>query len=537
LDKTDLAKAKEAVNRLNYKGPKETIYELSAKGLGEGSQEVDGCLTAPASDIAPLQLGDIPILSDYIAKKGAGPTLPQVCETDIMRHYTHLASMNFGVDGGMYPLGSCTMKYNPRLNEDAARLPGFANLHPYQPEYSTQGILQMMYELQVDLAEIAGFAATSLQPSAGAHGEYAALMAFRAAHLARTGGKTARTKVIIPDTAHGTNPASVAMAGYETVTVPSSPEGLVDLDSLRQLLDEDVAAFMLTNPNTLGLFEPQIIEINEACHAVGAFTYCDGANLNAILGVSRPGDMGFDALHINLHKTFSTPHGGGGPGAGPICVNEELAPFLPGPIVAKFTAPVASADDTDGPSTEEGAFELYALAMPENSIGRVRSFYGNVAVLVRAWTYIRSLGGEGLRAVAHQAVLSANYLRATLEDHYKLAFDGICMHEFVLTGTPFKEAYGVRTLDVAKRLLDYGFHPPTIYFPLLVDEAMMIEPTETEPLRDLDLFAEAMIAIADEIKENPELLGGAPYTTPVRRLDEAAAVRKPDLRWRKEADV
>ena len=526
MDKTELKKAGEAVNRLNYKGPRETIYELSAKDFAENRS----CLTAPASELPQLQIDDIPVLSDYIAEKGAGPTLPQVCETDIMRHYTHLASMNFGVDGGMYPLGSCTMKYNPRLNEDAARLPGFANLHPYQPEYSTQGVLQMMYELQEDLAEIAGFTATSLQPSAGAHGEYAALMAFRAAHLARTGGKTARTKVIIPDTAHGTNPASVAMAGYETVTVPSSPDGLVDLDSLRQLLDEDVAAFMLTNPNTLGLFEPQIIEINEACHAVGAFTYCDGANLNAILGVSRPGDMGFDALHINLHKTFSTPHGGGGPGAGPICVNEELAAFLPGPIVTKFTAPVSE-------GAKEDAFALYALAMPENSIGRVRSFYGNVAVLVRAWTYIRSLGGEGLRAVAHQAVLSANYLRVVLKDHYKLAFEGTCMHEFVLTGAPLKEAYGVRTLDVAKRLLDYGFHPPTIYFPLLVDEAMMIEPTETEPLRDLDSFAEAMIAIAGEIKESPELLQGAPYTTPVRRLDEAAAVRKPDLRWRKEADV
>jgi len=456
-----------------------------------------------------------------------------------MRHYTHLASMNFAIDAGMYPLGSCTMKYNPRINEDAARLPGFANLHPYQPEYSTQGVLQMMYELQQDLAEIAGFAATSLQPSAGAHGEYAALMAFRAAHLARTEGKTARTKVIIPDTAHGTNPASVAMAGYETVTVPSSPEGLVDLDALRQLLDEDVAAFMLTNPNTLGLFEPQIVEINEACHAVGAFTYCDGANLNAILGVSRPGDMGFDALHINLHKTFSTPHGGGGPGAGPICVSEELAPFLPGPIVAKLTAAAPDAADGSDELTraDDEVFEIYTLAMPENSIGRVRSFYGNVSVMARAWTYIRSLGAEGLRDVAHQAVLSANYLRVLLQDHYKLAFDGACMHEFVLTGTPFKEAYGVRTLDVAKRLLDYGFHPPTIYFPLLVDEAMMIEPTETEPLKDLDAFAEAMIAIAGEIEGSPELLQGAPYTTPVRRLDEAAAVRKPDLRWRKEANV
>lgn len=497
----------------SYRGPKETIYELSEVGRS--------CLEAPASELPNLDLKAIPLLSDYLATDEEGPTLPQVTETDIMRHYTHLASMNFGVDGGMYPLGSCTMKYNPRLNEDAARLPGFASLHPYQPEYSVQGILQIMHELQEDLAEIAGFDATSLQPSAGAHGEYAALMAFRSAHLVRTEGKTARNKVIIPDTAHGTNPASVAMAGYQTVTVPSSSEGLVDLDALRELLDEDVAAFMLTNPNTLGLFEPQIVEINEACHAVGAFTYCDGANLNAILGVARPGDMGFDALHINLHKTFSTPHGGGGPGAGPICVKEELAPFLPGPVVTKFTH-----GDT--------GLDLYTLAMPENSIGRVRSFYGNVSVMVRAWTYIRSLGGDGLKDVAHQAVLSANYLRVVLQDHFKVAFDTTCMHEFVLTGAPFKDAHGVRTLDVAKRLLDYGFHPPTIYFPLLVDEAMMIEPTETEPLKDLDAFADAMIAIAREIKETPELLQGAPYTTPVRRLDEAAAVRNPELRWRKD---
>ena len=527
MDKTTTA----GTTAFAYKGPRETIYDVSEEGRY--------CLEAPACDLPELDLSSIPVLSDYLADDAEGPTLPQVTEIDIMRHYSQLASMNFSIDSGMYPLGSCTMKYNPRINEDAARLPGFANLHPYQPEYSTQGALKMMYELQADLAEIAGFAATSLQPSAGAHGEYAALMAFRAAHLARTGGKTARTKVIIPDTAHGTNPASVAMAGYETVTVPSSPEGLVDLDALRQLLDEDVAAFMLTNPNTLGLFEPQIIEINEACHDVGAFTYCDGANLNAILGVSRPGDMGFDALHINLHKTFSTPHGGGGPGAGPICVSEELADFLPGPIVAKLTSATADTDADDAGSAIQ--YDLYTMAMPENSIGRVRGFYGNVSVMTRAWTYIRALGGAGLRDVAHQAVLSANYLRVLLQDDFELAFDGVCMHEFVLTGAPFKEvtkgSEDVRTLDVAKRLLDYGFHPPTIYFPLLVDEAMMIEPTETEPLKDIESFAAAMIAIAKEIKESPELLKSAPYSTPVRRLDEAAAVRSPDLRWRKESNV
>jgi len=498
---------------MNYAGPRQTIYDLSAD-FAAGSR---GCLQAPASELPPLDLAAIPVLGSYLADADSAPCLPQVSETDIMRHYAHLASMNFGVDSGMYPLGSCTMKYNPRLNEDAARLPGFANLHPYQPVASAQGVLQMMYELQNDLAEIAGFAATCLQPSAGAHGEYAALLAFRAAHLARSGGTTARTKVIIPDTAHGTNPASVAMAGYQTVTVPSNADGLVDLDKLRELLDTEVAAFMLTNPNTLGLFEPQIIEINQAVAAVGAFSYCDGANLNAILGVSRPGDSGFDALHINLHKTFSTPHGGGGPGAGPICVSAELADFLPGPLAAY---------------DEES--DLYTLVMPPQSIGRVRSFYGNVSVMARAWTYIRALGGQGLRDAGRQAVLSANYLRVLLQDHYQLAFPGTCMHEFVLTGTPFKQQYGVRTLDVAKRLLDYGFHPPTIYFPLLVDEAMMIEPTETEPLKDLDAFAAALVAIAAEMKTDSALLTDAPYTTPVRRLDEEAAVRNPDLRWRRE---
>jgi glycine dehydrogenase subunit 2 len=421
----------------------------------------------------------------------------------------------------MYPLGSCTMKYNPRINEDACRLPGFVNLHPYQPATSKQGALRLMYELQEDLAAISGFAATSLQPSAGAHGEYAALMVFRAAHLAQSGGTNARKKVIIPDTAHGTNPATVTMAGYETVTVASNVDGLVDLEALREVLDEDVAAFMLTNPNTVGLFEPRIIEILEAVHAVGAYAYCDGANLNAILGITCPGDMGFDALHINLHKTFSTPHGGGGPGSGPICVTSELAPFLPGPIAMR------------GSASSDGAVEqaVYTLALPEQSIGRVRGFYGNFAVMVRAWTYIRALGGEGLRAVAEQAVLSANYLRRRLDERYRVAYDRICMHEFVLTGAPMKEKYSVRTLDIAKRLLDYGFHPPTVYFPLLVEEAMMIEPTETEPLADLDAFVTAMLAIADEAEVDPGLLQGAPYTTPVRRLDEAAAARTPDLRW------
>ena len=502
-----MAKTTDLINR----GPRATIYDLSAPGRR--------CLTAPATDIPALDA--LLLFGDYASTDDQAPQLPAVTEVDIMRHYAHLASMNFAVDIGMYPLGSCTMKYNPRVNEDACRLPGFANLHPYQPPESAQGALRLMYELQEDLAKLSGFAATSLQPSAGAHGEYAALMTIRAAHLAASDGKNARSKVIIPDTAHGTNPATVTMAGYETVTVASNAEGLIDLDALREALDEDVAAFMLTNPNTVGIFEPRILEVLEAVHAVGAYAYCDGANLNAILGVARPGDMGFDALHINLHKTFSTPHGGGGPGAGPICVSEELSAFLPGPIVEKGEC-VQSGDSDEA---------FYTLAVPEHSIGRVRSFYGNFGVMVRAWTYIRALGAEGLRAVGQQSVLSANYLRKCLEERYQVAYDRICMHEFVLTGAPIRDTYGVRTLDIAKRLLDYGFHPPTVYFPLLVDEAMMIEPTETEPLADLDAFVEAMLTIADEIERDPDLLHDAPYTTPVRRLDEAVAARTPDLRW------
>ncbi|MDP2182941.1 MAG: aminomethyl-transferring glycine dehydrogenase subunit GcvPB [Actinomycetota bacterium] len=440
------------------------------------------------------------------------PALPHVTEVEIARHYTHLASMNFGVDSGPYPLGSCTMKYNPRVNEDTCRLPGFAGLHPYQPVESVQGVLELMYGLQEALAEVSGLAGVTLQPAAGAHGELAALMCFRAYH-ASSGNP--RAKVIIPDTAHGTNPATVTMCGYQTVTIPSNEQGLVDLDALKGVLDTDVAALMLTNPNTVGLFDPQICEITDAVHAVGALAYCDGANLNAIMGKVRPGDMGFDGLHINLHKTFSTPHGGGGPGAGPVCVTEELAQYLPGPLVA----------------LEDGQ---YVLVHPEHSIGRVRSFLGNVGVLVRAYTYIRALGGVGLREASEQAVLSANYLKERLKNVFELPYDRTCMHEFVLSGARQKREHGVRTLDIAKRLLDYGFHPPTVYFPLLVEEALMIEPTETESLESLDAFVDAMRAIAKEAASDPEIVKNAPYTAPVRRLDEARAVRQPDLRWNPE---
>jgi glycine dehydrogenase subunit 2 len=427
-----------------------------------------------------------------------------------MRHYAHLASMNFGVDSGMYPLGSCTMKYNPRINEDACRLPGFAGLHPYQPDDTVQGALELMVGLSDALAEVSGLPGVTLQPAAGAHGELTALMVFRAAH---TAAGDPRRKVIVPDTAHGTNPASVTMCGWDTVTVPSDESGLVDLEALKAALDSDVAAFMLTNPSTVGLFDPQILEITEAVHAVGGYAYCDGANLNAILGKTRPGDAGFDALHINLHKTFSTPHGGGGPGSGPVCVSESLARFLPGPLPVLF---------------DDGA---YGLGWPEDTIGRVRSFCGNFGVLVRAYAYVRALGAQGLTDVAEQAVLSANYLKVKLQDAFEVPYGATCMHEFVMSGERQKREYGVRTLDMAKRLLDYGFHPPTVYFPLLVHEAMMIEPTETEPLASLDAFAEALLAIAEEAASDPELVRHAPYTTPVRRLDEAGAARNPDLRF------
>lgn len=478
-------------------GPRPTLYESSRPGAR--------CIRMPIDESSNL---DPDALFGDFARETA-PALPQVAEIDIMRHYDHLAKMNFGVDTGSYPLGSCTMKYNPRINEWAARLPGFANLHPAQPDRTAQGALQLIWELQEDLAAIAGLPGVSLQPAAGAHGEYSALMVFRAA---LTAAGNARKKVIIPDTAHGTNPASVAMAGYEVVTIPSTPEGCIDLDALRAALDEDTAAFMLTNPNTVGIFDPQILEITAAVHEVGAYAYCDGANLNAILGITRPGDLGFDALHINLHKTFSTPHGGGGPGSGPLCVSADLSCFLPGPVAAR-----------------SAAGDYYRLS-PERSIGRMRSYLGNFGVFVRAYAYIRALGAEGLRGVAEQAVLSANYLRVCLGETFPVAYDRVCMHEFVLTGARLKADYGVTTLDVAKRLLDYGFHPPTIYFPLLVEEAMMIEPTETEPLSALDALVEAFQSIAREAASDPALLHEAPHTTPVRRLDEAGAARHPQLR-------
>ncbi len=441
------------------------------------------------------------------------PGLPEVSEMDVIRHFTQLSQRNYGVDAGFYPLGSCTMKYNPKINEDMARLRGFTNSHPYQPEELSQGNLELLYNLDKMLSEITGMARMSLAPAAGAHGELAGIMTIKAYHRANGGHN--RTKIIVPDSAHGTNPATVAAAGYDTVEVKSDERGGVDIEELKKLLGDDVAGLMLTNPSTLGLFEDQIVQIAELIHGCGGLLYYDGANANAIMGITRPGDMGFDVVHLNLHKTFSTPHGGGGPGTGPIGVKERLVPFLPCPTV-----------EFDG--------EKYFLDYDRpQSIGRIKNFYGHFLVLVRAYAYILSMGGEGLRHVSETAVLNANYMMHKLKGTYDVAFDRVCMHEFVLSGQKQKNQ-GASTLDIAKRLLDYGFHPPTVYFPLNVKEAIMIEPVESEPVETLDAFIETMLKIAEEIETNPELVHSAPHNTVVGRLDEVKAVRQPILRHRAE---
>ena len=435
--------------------------------------------------------------------------LPEMAQNEIIRYFLGLSRLNYSVDTGFYPLGSCTMKYNPKINEDIARLPGFANLHPSQPEETIQGALYVLHELQLALAEVTGMDAVSLAPAAGAQGELSGILMIKSYLEDR--GETQRRKVLVPDSAHGTNPATAAMAGFEVVTVPSDADGNTDLAFLRGALDGTVAAMMLTLPSTLGLFDPNIGEIARLLHEHGALLYGDGANQNAFLGRARFGDMGFDVMHLNLHKTFSTPHGGGGPGAGPVCARAHLAPYLPAPRV-------------------EMAGGSHRFATPEKTIGKTMAFHGNFGVLLRALTYIRSLGGDGLRAVSENAVINANYVQSRLRGDYKLARERTCMHEVVLSGSRQK-AQGVKTLDIAKRLIDYGFHPPTIYFPLIVDEAMMVEPTETESKEALDAFCDAMLAIARETQEDPDLVRGAPYTAPLRRLDEATAARKPVLRW------
>jgi len=439
--------------------------------------------------------------------------LPEVSENDCVRHFTRLSILNHHIDKGFYPLGSCTMKYNPKLNEQLARLPGFAELHPLQSEEQVQGALELMYHLGEYLSEIAGMDKVTLQPAAGAHGELTALLMIRTYH--KKNGNP-RSKVVIPDSAHGTNPASVSLAGYRTVQIRSNEQGLIDLEELEKNMDEEVAAFMLTNPNTLGLFETNILKVAEIVHAVGAKFYMDGANLNALLGYALPGEMGFDIVHFNFHKTFSTPHGGGGPGGGALGVKEEMVPFLPIPTVER----------------KEKREKFYLDYNHPDSIGKVHSFYGNFGVMVRAFAYIRSLGGEGLREVAKNAIINANYLKEPLKEFYDLPYDATCMHEFVLSGSRQK-ILGVRTLDIAKRLLDYGFHAPTIYFPLIVPEALMIEPTESESKEILDAFIEAMKKIAEEVKTNPEVVKSAPQHTPVGRLDEAKAAKQLNVSWRK----
>jgi glycine dehydrogenase subunit 2 len=432
---------------------------------------------------------------------------PELSEVDVVRHFTRLSTWNYGVDSGFYPLGSCTMKYNPKVNEAAVRLSGFAGIHPQAPDHLSQGALALMFGLQEALGEISGLPAVTLQPAAGAHGELAGMLIIRAWHEAKG---TPRRKVLIPDTAHGTNPATAALCGYDVVPVGS--DGILSAAAVAERMDEDVAALMVTNPNTLGLFETDIVEICRIVHEGGGLVYCDGANLNALMGIARPGDMGIDVMHFNLHKTFSTPHGGGGPGAGPVGVTEELAPFLPVPVVER-----------------EGNTYRLNFDRPQ-SIGRLKAFHGHFGILVRAWAYIRSMGAEGLRLASDMAILNANYVRARLEGTYDLPHRSRSLHEVVFSDRDLQG--GCHALDLAKRLIDYGFHPPTIYFPLVVKGAIMIEPTETESKEALDEFCDAMLAIAGEAAENPQLLFDAPVRTRIRRLDETAAARNPRLRWR-----
>lgn len=473
----------------------ELLFERSR--AGRGMDLLPGC-DVPEADFADELL------------RQAAPKLPEMAEIDLGRHYTELAKETHGVNDGFYPLGSCTMKYNPRINEEMSSLPGFAALHPLQPENTVQGALQVMYETEKLLGEITGMDSITLQPAAGAHGEYTGLLLIRSYHLSR--GDVGRTKIIVPDSAHGTNPASAVMAGFSVVSVPSNADGGVDLEALKAAVGDDTAGLMLTNPNTVGIFDPNILEITSIIHEAGGLCYYDGANLNAIMGVVRPGDMGFDCVHVNLHKTFSTPHGGGGPGSGPVGCKAFLADFLPTPQVR----------------LSDGVYSLYA---PANSMGQVRSFGGNFLVVVRALTYILTLGKEGITEASTNAVLNANYMMSLLKGKYDMAYDTICMHEFVMTLEKLKHDYGVAAMDVAKRLLDFGIHPPTMYFPLIVYEALMIEPTETESKETLDRAAELFLNILEEAKTNGEELHHAPHDCYIGRPDEVNAARKPVLTY------
>ena len=469
-----------------------TLYELSAAGCR--------AVTLPAPDVPKA---DLP--SDLLRDDNG---LPELSQGEVVRHFLRLSQRNFGVDSGFYPLGSCTMKYNPKVCEELARLPGFVSSHPLQPPEDVQGNLALMYRLQEWLKEIGGFAGVALQPAAGAHGELTGLLMMRAYHQER--GDAGRSQVLIPDSAHGTNPASTTMAGLNALEIPSDARGQIDMAALRAACDDSVAGLMLTNPNTLGIFEEDIQEVVDLVHDCGGLVYGDGANMNALTGIARPGAWGIDVMHYNLHKTFATPHGGGGPGAGPLGVSERLLDYMPGPVVVEATG-----EGTDQPR--------YELAIPAKSIGRMCSFFGDFGMFVRAYAYILMHGAEGLRQNAFHAVLNANYLRVRLRQAYPVPFDRLCMHEFVCQG--HIAGSGARAIDISKRLMDYGFHPPTNYFPLIVPEALMIGPTETESKETLDAFAEAMAAIAREAVERPELLQEAPHETPVRRLDEVKAAR------------
>ena len=472
-----------------------TIYELSSPGRTG--------VTFPDPDVPRAGL------PENLLRKGL--PLPELAEADVVRHYVNLSKYNYSVDGGFYPLGSCTMKYNPKINEDTARLPGFAFTHPLQPVETVQGNLVLMYTLQEWLKEISGFAAVTLQPAAGAHGELTGVLMMRAYHKDR--GDTKRVKMLIPDSAHGTNPASSAMNRLEVVQVPSDARGNVDLAALKAACDDTTVGLMLTNPNTLGLFDEHLEQVIKIVHDCGGLVYGDGANLNALLGILRPADVGFDLMHINLHKTFSTPHGGGGPGSGPVGVTEKLADFLPSPLVG-----IVEDNGEDEPP-------FYGFVTPKKTIGRIKAFHGHFGMLVRAYTYIAMHGPDGLRQIAENAVLNANYVKVRLKGVYTIPFDRLCMHEFVAEGQ-WAEAPGIRALDVAKRLMDYDFHPPTNYFPLIVNEALMIEPTETENKGTLDAFVEALLKIAAEAKTTPDLLHEAPHKTPFGRMDEVKAARE-----------
>ena len=477
-----------------------TIFDYSIKGR-TGT-------TFPPREIEG-EIGSV-INSKFQRKENA--RLPEVTELECMRHYISLSHKNHFIEKGLYPLGSCTMKYNPKVHEAIVRHSCFNNIHPYQPEETLQGNLEILFELQEDLAEISGMAKVTLQPVAGAQGEFTGIKIIEAYHKAK--GNTHKRKIIMPDSAHGTNPATCSLVGYEVVEIKSNEQGRVDLARLKELVDDDVAGFMLTNPNTLGLFENQIEEIAELIHSVDGLIYMDGANLNALLGIVQPGKIGFDVMHYNLHKTFTTPHGGGGPGCGPVGVVEKLVPYLPVPMINK---------------NEDGYFFDYGHA--RTSIGKVHTFYGNFAIMLRAYLYIKMVGPDGLRKVSENAIINANYLMKKLEPHYHIQYQEYCMHEFVADGTWQKKNYGVSTLDIAKRLLDKGYHAPTVYFPLIVPEALMVEPTETESMESINAFADAMIEIAEECKENPELLHDAPLTTPVRRADDVRAVKVLDVKY------